>query len=62
MAKKARSLSARRKFNGKSFTKKGSHKLKSAATKSAAAARKGGKDARVVKHTKPARYTVYTRG
>jgi len=64
MAKKTSkkpALKARRKFSGKSFSKKGSHKLKGSATKSAKAARKKGKCARVTK-SKSHGYTVYTRG
>ena len=58
MAKKA--LKATRKFGGKVYKKKATHKLKTAAKKSATAARSGKGSARVVK-TKTG-YTVYTRG
>lgn len=57
---KARKLSGKRKFNGKVFTKKGTHKLKSNAKKSAASARKAKKMARIAKSKSG--YTVYTRG
>lgn len=64
MAKKSAkkpTLKARRKFSGKVFTKKASHKKKTNANKSAKAARNAGKNARISK-SKSHGYTVYTRG
>ena len=54
-------LKTTRKFDGKSYRKKASHRLKSLATKSAKSARNAGKKARVTK-SKSHGYTVYTRG
>ncbi len=59
MAKTA--LKKTRKFAGKRYTKKASHRKKGNATKSAKAARAQGRSARVVK-SKSHGYTVYTRG
>lgn len=58
--KAAPKLKATRKFNGKTYKRKGNHTKKSLAKKSAEASRNGGKKARVVKNKKG--YSVFTRG
>jgi hypothetical protein len=57
---KKRKLKARRKFDGKNFTKHATHRKKTTAKKAAKSARDKGKKARVVKNKQG--YTVYTRG
>lgn len=63
MARKARktiALKKTRKFGGKRYAKKATHKLKTSAKKSAVSARNKGKKARISKSKKG--WTLYTRG